>query len=53
MYKKRGRKNKKPQKSMFDYQYYVLDMSAKDMAEMYKVKEHTIYNWAAEYRKKD
>lgn len=54
MYKKRkGRKNKRPEKNLFEYQYYILDMSAEKMAEEYGVKPHTIYNWANYYRKKE
>ena len=53
MYKKRGRKIKKPNKAEFEYMYYILDMSAKEMAEKLGVKEHTIHTWAWEYRKED
>lgn len=52
MYKKKGRKNRKPNKAEFEYLYYALDMSAEEMAIKYNVKPHTIYNWATEYRKK-
>lgn len=52
MYKKRGRKLKKPHKELFEYQYYTLNMSGEEMAKMYEVKPRTIYNWATEYRKK-
>lgn len=53
MYKKRGRKNKKPNKAEFEYMYYTLDLPAEELAKKYKVKTTTIYNWATEYRKKD
>ena len=53
MYKKRGRKNKKPQKAEFDYLYYTLDLPAQELAEKYGVKVNTIYMWATEFRKKD
>lgn len=53
MYKKRGRKVKKPNKAEFEYMYYILDMSGKEIAEKLGVKEHTVHNWASEYRKMD
>lgn len=52
MYKKRGRKNKKPNKTQFEYQYYDLNMSGEELARLYEVKPSTIYNWASDFRKK-
>lgn len=52
MYKKRGRKNKKPTKEVFEHQYYVLGMTGEEMAKLYEVKPSTIYNWAVKFRKK-
>lgn len=53
MYKKKGRKNKMPNKTEFEYRYYILDQSAQEMAKDYGVKPQTIYNWATEFRKKE
>lgn len=53
MYKKRGRKNKVPNKAEFYLRYYNLDLSAEELATYYKVKPHTIYNWALKFRKED
>lgn len=52
-YKTRGRPNKRPSKEEFDFMYYDLNLSTKELAERYKVKPGTIYNWAASFRKKD
>lgn len=51
--RKRGRKTKAPPKSTFDYQYYILQIPAEEMAKEYGVKLHTIYNWASMYREKE
>ena len=53
MYKKRGRKNKRPSKEIFEHQYYTLGMTGEELAKLYEVKPTTIYNWAVEFRKKD
>lgn len=54
MYKIRhGRKAKRPNKAEFEYQYYILDLTAEELAERYKVKPHTIYNWAVAFRKEE
>lgn len=52
-YKRKGRKSKAPPKAIFDMQYYDMDLSTREMAEMYGVKPHTIENWATAYRKID
>ena len=53
MYKKRGRKNKRPLKKEFEYLYYTLDLPAKEIAEKYNVKVNTIYMWASKFRKEE
>lgn len=54
MYKKKqGRKSKAPPKAEFDYRYYVLDLSAREMGKLYGVSENTIYNWAVHFRKEE
>ena len=53
MYKKRGRKNKRPNKAQFEYQYYDLNMTGEELEKLYEVKPTTIYNWATEFLKKD
>lgn len=50
-YKKRGRKLKKPSKKEFEMLYYEWNLSRKEMAKKYEVKEQTISNWATEFRK--
>lgn len=49
--RRRGRKNKTPNKEQFEYQYYTLQMPVKELAEFYKVKPGTIYNWASKFNK--
>lgn len=53
MYKKVGRKNRRPTKTEFEYQYYIMDLSAEEMAKLHNVKPKTIYNWAVEFRKEE
>lgn len=52
-YKKRGRPMKKPNKTEFDYLYYIIGLNSKQMAEKYNVLPQTVLNWASEYRKLD
>lgn len=52
-YKYKGRKSKAPPKEIFDMQYYDMNISAEELAKIYGVKLHTIYNWATMYRKID
>lgn len=52
-YKRKGQPSKAPPKAIFDMQYYDMNLSAKEMAEMYNVKIHTVYNWATMYRNQD
>lgn len=52
-YKTRGHPMKRPSKTIFDMQYYDMNLSAEEMAKMYGVKLSTIYNWATIYRKID
>lgn len=49
--KKSGRKQVRPQKETFEYQYYILGLSAEEMSKQYNVRPETIYNWATHYRK--
>lgn len=51
MYKKRGRKSKLPNKQMFETLYYNNEITAKEIAKIYNVKEQTVYNWANQLRK--
>ena len=50
-YKPKGKPNKAPPKSEFEFRYYDLGLTAEQMAELYKVKPGTIYNWATKFRK--
>ena len=52
-YRSRGRPSKRPNKEEFDWLYYNLKMSTKELAKRYKVKTDTIYNWACQFRKMD
>lgn len=52
-YKTRGRPMKRPGKTEFDYLYYILGLSAQEIAERYQVKPRTVLNWACQYRKLD
>ena len=49
--KKSGRKQIRPSKETFEYQYYILGLNAEEMSKQYNVKPATIYNWATHYRK--
>lgn len=51
MYKKRGRKLVKPNKEIFEMLYYNEAMTAKQIADFYRVKISTVYKWASEFRK--
>lgn len=55
MYKRkpRGRKAKVPSKKEFEFLYYEMNLTAKELAERYDVALHTIYNLATKYRKMD
>lgn len=53
MKKKRGRKTKKPNKKYFEMLYYNDSIKASDLADLFKVKEQTIYNWANKFRKEN
>lgn len=53
MYKKRGRKPKKPSKEFFNMIYYNQNITAEELAKEWGVKKQTIYNWACKYRKED
>lgn len=50
MEKKRGRKTNRPNKEKFESIYYNDQISAKEIAEMFKVTESTIYNWAFQFK---
>lgn len=49
--RKRGRNKKRPSKETFEYHYYELQMPTEEMAKLYGVNKHTIYNWASQFNK--
>lgn len=49
--KKRGRKTLRPTKEKFETLYYREDLSAEEIATIFKVNTQTIYNWASYFRK--
>lgn len=53
MYRKKGRKSKKPNKAIFEGLYYHSQSTINEIAEFYNVSIHTIYKWASEFRKED
>lgn len=53
MIKKRGRKSVRPNKEKFEKLYYNDEVSATDLAKIFKVTESTIYNWAYQFKQED
>lgn len=49
--RKKGRMKKKPNKEQFEMMYYNPNMTVYEIAEFYKVKIQTVYNWASQFRK--
>lgn len=51
MYRKRGRNSKKPNKAIFETMYYNPSTTVYEIAQFYGVSIHTVYKWAAQFRK--